>query len=136
MTAIISSNNDVAKINNLPAVFIRFKSNSCPHCISSQGMWDNMVKQLSKFIIHPDCTICEIESEFSDAFKALNTDGTAFEVGGVPAYEFFRNGKQLEIAPVGREPAALLKALEKQKFIKKKKKKTRRRFSRRAGRTF
>ena len=116
----VKSRGEVSKMNSAPAVFVRFKSDGCGHCVDSQPMWDDMIRQLSGYAVQPGCIIREVESAFSDAFKALGSDGTAFQIRGVPAYEFFRNGKQLALAPIGRDAGSLLAALQTQNFIKKK----------------
>jgi hypothetical protein len=79
-----------------------------------------MVKKLKGYTLAPGCVIGEIESRLSDGFQATNEDGTPFQVGGVPAYEFFENGKRIQLEQPGRDADSLLQALESQAFIQKK----------------
>jgi len=111
---------DVKKMSQAPRLFVRFKSDTCPHCVSSQPGWDAMVKKLQGYTLAPGCMVGEIESALADTFQGVNTDGTPFQVGPVPAYEFFENGKRVSLEPPGRDADALMHALKKQNFIRKK----------------
>ena len=117
---------DVVKMSRAPALFVRFKSNQCGHCIDSQPEWDSMVNLLKGYTLNAGCVVGEIESALADAFKATNFSGEPFNVMGVPAYEFFRNGTRLEMQQPERDASSLLKVLESQGFIKGKSNKTKR----------
>jgi len=111
---------DVQKMSRAPRLFVRFKSATCPHCVTSQPGWDGMVKKLQGYKLAPGCMVGEIESSLAHEFQATNPDGTPFQVGPVPAYEFFRNGKREPFDPPGRDAAALLHVLQSQRFLQKK----------------
>ena len=111
---------DVVKLSKAPALFVRFKSNRCPHCIDSQPEWDSMINLLEGYTLNPGCVVGEIESALADAFKATDSSGEPFNVNGFPAYEFFRKGTRLELEQPERDAASLLKALEGQGFIQRK----------------
>ena len=111
---------DVDEMNKAPHLFVRFKSNNCGFCKDSQPEWDILSKMLSNLTLNPGCLVREIESEFTNAFKGKNADGTAFAVNGVPAYEYFKHGKRVEMPPPSRDAKSLLKLIKKKKFIKQK----------------
>ena len=117
----VTTRQDVKRMNNAPKLFVRFKSNMCPHCVNSQAGWDEMTRCVAKdYTMMPGCAIGEIESAFADSFQAKAVDGSPFQVQGVPAYEIFKNGKQVKTSPPERDAAGLLKVLKKHKFIKPK----------------
>jgi hypothetical protein len=111
---------DVVKMSRAPALFVRFKSNKCPHCIDSQPEWNSMVNLLKGYTLNPGCVVGEIESALTNAFNATDFSGEPFNVPGFPTYEFFRNGTRLELNQPERDAASLLKALEGQGFIQAK----------------
>ena len=126
---------DVRKLSRATRLFVRFKSKTCPHCVTSQPGWDALVKKLNGHKLAPGCVVGEIESALAGDFQCRNEDGTPFQVGGVPAYEFFENGTCVPLEPPGRDAASLMQALQNQNFIDKKEKKggsRRRKRSRRA----
>jgi thiol-disulfide isomerase/thioredoxin len=110
---------DVEKMNEAPKLFVRFKSDTCPHCVISQPDWDEFMKRLKKHKLVPGCVVGEIESALADSFKGTSYDGSPFQVQGVPAYELFRNGKQLRRKPPGRDPDSLMNVLKKEGFLRK-----------------
>jgi hypothetical protein len=120
---------DVKKMSQAPKLFVRFKSDTCPHCVSSQPGWNAMVKKLNGYTMAPGCMVGEVESALADSFQGVNEDGSPFQVGPVPAYEFFVNGKRQPLEQPGRDADALLEALQSQQFLKKRRKsrRTRRR---------
>lgn len=111
---------DVEKMNKAPHLFVRFKSNDCGFCTESQPEWNILSNMLSNLTLNQGCLVREIESKFTNAFKGKNADGTAFVVNGVPAYEYFKHGKRVEMSPPNRDAKSLLKLLKKNKFIKQK----------------
>ena len=119
----VTTRQDVKRMNNAPKLFVRFKSNTCPHCVNSQAGWDEMTRCVAKdYTMMPGCMLGEIESSFADTFQAKAFDGSPFQVQGVPAYELFKNGKQVKTVQPERDATSLLNALKKHKFIKPKSK--------------
>jgi len=113
---------DVQKMNRAPYLFVRFKRDSCPHCIDSQPGWNDLAEKLKTHKLKNGYVVGEIEAEgdLMDAFKAMDSNGGPFSVGGVPAYEFFEKGIKKGTPSPGRDAASLFRALEEHGFIEKK----------------
>jgi len=111
---------DVEEMSQSPKLFVRFKSDLCPYCVESQPEWDELERQLETITLAPGCMVGEIDSKLSQLFQGVRSDGETFEVGGIPAYELFNDGKQVKMESPKRDAASLLALLKKHGFIAKK----------------
>ena len=89
-------NKKIGHIKN-KVIVARFKMEGCVHCINSQPIWNNMVKNVkNQYTLGPETMFVEIDSNLADSFVAehrIKTENNQmYSVHGFPEHVMIVKG--------------------------------------------